>query len=98
MRSYTLLVPSKTNPTPDRNGQSLYPFPDQNGAKTLPFRAAHTLYGLYKRVPSPRLVFHLLLNKLETGVKKFLDCQNTFEYRIIFVTFIRDLRLLIVIL
>ena len=35
-RSYTPVVPSKTNPTPDQNWQSLYPFPDQNGAKPFP--------------------------------------------------------------
>ena len=28
-----------------------YPISDQNGSKTIPFGAAHTLYGLYKRVP-----------------------------------------------
>ena len=54
MRSYTPVVPSKTNPIPDQNGQSLYPFSDQKGPKT-PTRGVGTyLYGLYKGVPPPR--------------------------------------------
>ena len=47
IRSYTLVVPSKTMIL-DQNGQSLYPSSDQNGAKTIPFGAAHT-YMAYIR-------------------------------------------------
>ena len=47
------LFPQKPHPTPDQNGQSVYPFSDQNGAKTLPDGVAHA-YIAYIREYPPR--------------------------------------------
>ena len=51
-RSYTPVVPSKTNPNSRPNDRRLHPFSGQNGAKLIPFGrgAAHMAY---KEVHSP---------------------------------------------
>ena len=46
-RLYTPVVPSKTIPIPDQNGQSVYPFLGQNGGAYI--------CDWYKELPPPRL-------------------------------------------
>ena len=59
IRLYALMVPLKTIPISDHNGQNLYPFSDQNGSKTIPWGAAHIyIADIGKCHPDPRLIVY----------------------------------------